>query len=186
MMRLTSELVLVCVAVSAVPGAGGLPSLLSLDWATLGREVTLRYFSPALFSATQDGAALWAMGRDISCAVTEAGVTLTTPRSFDPALPVKVFAHGFADGLEGSTKSLLVDGEFLTRLISKGSPCDVHLAAWMSHYGEAVSVVLVDWSSRARPDQFEGWDNYIYDLAARDAVDVGTYTGLCLARLRER
>ena len=56
----------------------------------------------------------------------------------------------------------------------------------MSHYGEAVSVVLVDWSSRARPDQFEGWDNHIYDLAARDAVDVGTYTGLCLARLRER
>ena len=120
MLRLTS--VLVCVAVSGVPGAAALPSLLSLDWATLGREVTLRYFSPATFSATQDEAALWAMGRDISCAVTEAGVTVTTPRNFDPALPVKVFAHGFADGLEGSTKSLLVDGEFLTRLISKGSP----------------------------------------------------------------
>ena len=122
MMRLTSVLVLVCVAVSGVPGAAPLPRLLSLDWATLGREVTLRYFSPATFAATQDEAALWAMGRDISCAVTEAGVTVTTPRNFDPALPVKVFAHGFADGLEGSTKSLLVDGEFLTRLISKGSP----------------------------------------------------------------
>ena len=31
--------------------------------------------------------------------------------------------------------------------------------------------------------QVEGWDNYFYDVAARNSIDVGEYLGRCLAAL---
>jgi len=34
--------------------------------------------------------------------------------------------------------------------------------------------------------QFDGWDNYVYDFAARNSIDVGEFLGMCLAGLSNR
>ena len=34
--------------------------------------------------------------------------------------------------------------------------------------------------------QFDDWDNYAYDYAARNSIDVGTFLGLCLAELSDK
>ena len=31
--------------------------------------------------------------------------------------------------------------------------------------------------------QIDDWDNFVYDLAARNSIDVGEFLGLCLAEL---
>ena len=31
--------------------------------------------------------------------------------------------------------------------------------------------------------QVDGWDDYVYDLAARNSIDVGEFLGRCLAGL---
>ena len=77
----------------------------------------------------------------------------------------------------------------------------------MSHYEQGVSVILVDWNRIAfftgvkyfwkmknisifhkniSMFQFDDWDNYAYDYAARNSIDVGTFLGLCLAELSDK
>ena len=56
----------------------------------------------------------------------------------------------------------------------------------MDHLGGAYSVVLVDWHNLAYFAQISDWDDFVYDLTARNSVDVGEFTGLCLARLANR
>ena len=31
--------------------------------------------------------------------------------------------------------------------------------------------------------QIDDWDNFVYDLAARNSIDVGEFLGVCLAEL---
>ena len=56
----------------------------------------------------------------------------------------------------------------------------------MSHFKKDVSVILVDWHNLASAFQFDSWNNYAYDYAARNAIDVGEFLGLCLAELKKR
>ena len=44
-------------------------------------------------------------------------------------------------------------------------------------YPRAVNVILVDWRDLAFPLQFNDWDSFAYDSAARNAIDVGEYLG---------
>ena len=51
------------------------------------------------------------------------------------------------------------------------------------------AVVMLDWQGLAQPLQGPSWnkmDDYVYNAAARNAIDVGTFTGLCLAELSNR
>ena len=56
----------------------------------------------------------------------------------------------------------------------------------MSHFNKDVSVILVDWQRLASAFYYEAWNNYVYDYAARNAIDVGEFLGLCLAELKKR
>ena len=53
-------------------------------------------------------------------------------------------------------------------------------------YPRAVNVILVDWRDLAFPLQFNDWDSFAYDSAARNAIDIGEYLGHCLAALTDR
>ena len=44
-------------------------------------------------------------------------------------------------------------------------------------------MILLDWSPLAAAGQFAGTGDYVYDLAARNSMDVGEFTGRCLASL---
>ena len=57
--------------------------------------------------------------------------------------------------------------------------------AWMQATGRAVNVILVNWPHLAAATQFAGVENYGYDKAARNALDVGAFLGLCLAALSQ-
>merc|ERR1712227_1201634 len=65
--------------------------LINLDWATLEREVTIRYFSPDLYIPSQDVDDLWyGMGRNITCRVQdEEHVSVTLPSEFVSNYPIK-------------------------------------------------------------------------------------------------
>merc|ERR1711953_1186047 len=41
--------------------------------------------------------------------------------------------------------------------------------------------ILVDWHNLAWFLQITSWDDYFYDLAARNSIDVGEFVGRCLA-----
>jgi len=107
------------------------------------------------------------MGANITCSVQdEDHVSISTPPDFVSNLPMKIFTHGFSDSVMRDEKTLFVD-------------------AWMSHYEQGVSVILVDWNRIAFFTGFDDWDNYAYDYAARNSIDVGTFLGLCLAELSD-
>ena len=73
-------------------------------------------------------------------------------------LPLKVFSLGYNAMGDRSTGLAMV-------------------RAWRRAYGERVNVIILAWDSLA------GHALYEYDDAARNAIDVGTYFGLCLASL---
>ena len=56
----------------------------------------------------------------------------------------------------------------------------------MDNFSGEYSVVLLDWQNLAWFAQISSWDDFIYDLAARNSIDVGEFTGLCLAGLSNR
>ena len=73
----------------------------------------------------------------------------------------------------------------------------------MNKYDKQVNVILVDWRNLASWTgvtiikcfisshdeyllQFDDWDNYVYDLAARNCIDVGEFVGMCLSGLSNR
>jgi len=139
--------------------------LIRLDWETLSREVTLRYFSKENFYGSTDPQEIWdTMGENITCIVGEdRKVTVTTPTSFNAAKPIKLLTHGFID-------TMINDN---TQFVS----------AWMDNLGGEYSVILVDWHNLAYFAQISDWDDFVYDLTARNSIDVGEFTGLCLAQL---
>ena len=59
--------------------------------------------------------------------------------------------------------------------------------AWMELADQPYAVILLDWKHLAAVNQgWHQWDDYVYNAAARNAIDVGTFTGLCLAELSNR
>jgi len=146
----------------------GLPDLINLDWETIREDTIIRYFSPYLWYPADNAEEIWAMGQDVYCSVDPSTqvVTVDVPGGLDSALPVKAFTHGFSS--EASDNK--------TQFVN----------AWMSTTGAAASVFLLDWSKLAKFGQADGWDNYLYDEAARNAIDVGNYFGACLAAMSEQ
>jgi len=90
-------------------------------------------------------------------------VTVSPPEGFDPSRPVKLFTHGFVDTVINDNTQFV--------------------GAWMEHSSRDYAVVLLDWSNLAWFAQISSWDDFFYDLAARNSIDVGEFTGLCLAEL---
>jgi len=142
------------------------PGLIQNDWETLARETTIRYFSPDSYFPSQDPNEIWdVMGENITCSVDDGGlVTVKVPQSFQAGKPFKIFTHGFASQIKGDGKTAFVD-------------------AWMSSSDKSVNVILVDWSGLAAFTGIDDWDNFVYDLAARNSIDVGEFLGMCLAGL---
>jgi len=143
--------------------------LIQNDWETLAREVTIRYFSPSRYVSSDDPDEIWNnMGENITCRIDDDNqVSISVPETFDALKPFKVFTHGFASRIKGDGKT-----EFVS--------------AWMSSSNKEDNVILVDWSVLASFTGFDGWDNYVYDFAARNSIDVGEFLGMCLAGLSNR
>merc|ERR1712025_435476 len=143
--------------------------LIQLDWPTLHREVTLRYFSPEKYFDSQDASEIWNdMGANITCTVSDdMSVSLILPDNFNKDLPFKVLTHGFSARVYEDDKTSFVE-------------------AWMNKYDKQVNVILVDWRNLASWTGFDDWDNYVYDLAARNCIDVGEFVGMCLSGLSNR
>merc|ERR1719204_670162 len=108
------------------------------------------------------------MGNNITCTIdpTTLAPTLSLPSSFDPAKPLKLHTHGFMDTTAGEGT------------LSKHT---YFVNAWMDKYGGDHDVILVDWHNLAWFLQITSWDDYFYDLAARNSIDVGEFVGRCLA-----
>jgi hypothetical protein len=87
------------------------------------------------------------------------------PTGFDPSLPLKIFTHGFTSNVDGHT---------------------AFVSAWMEAEvmpgSSKPNVVLFDWSGLASPFQ-ASWEDYVYNEAARNAIDVGEWLGMCMAAL---
>ena len=60
------------------------------------------------------------------------------------------------------------------------------VSAWMDNFGGDYSVILVDWRNLAYFAQISDWDDFVYDLTARNSIDVGEFTGMCLGELSNR
>ena len=130
--------------------------LLNNDWNTLNEHVTFKLFTSP--SDQEDFNKMWEEGLDIACTVNnENDVNVEPPPSLNPKLPVKLLTHGFQDTVI-SNKLLFVP-------------------AWMERYNNQVNVILLDWSHLARGPPTA------YNDRARNAIDVGKYTGLCLSNL---
>jgi len=139
--------------------------LINNNWATLERDVTLRYFSSENFHPSSDPKKIWdKMGENITCIVDKHyKASVVPPYSFDASKPIKLFMHGFTRN----------GREFTTNL----------LPAWMERYEGSSSVILLDWESLARNDLSSGMTDYWYIEAAYNSIDVGEFAGLCLAEL---
>jgi len=140
-------------------------NLIRNDWKTLSRETTIRYFNPAHYVPGGSIDDIWnKMGEDITCSVDEdLTVHVQTPPGFDLTKPFKFLTHGFSSQVDDA-KTANVD-------------------AWMQTTNNQVNVILVDWSPLALIWQIDDWDDAIYDEAARNAIDVGEFLGLCLSSL---
>ena len=57
------------------------------------------------------------------------------------------------------------------------------ISAWMDHLGKNYAVILLDWHNLAYFAQISDWDDFVYDLTARNSIDVGEFAGLCLGKL---
>ena len=132
--------------------------LLNNDWSDLNNHVTLKLFTSPSDQA-EDFNQMWAEGTDITCAVNDEDddVNVEIPTVLNPNLPVKLLAHGFQDTVVNNKLAFV--------------------PAWMQKYNNEVNVILMDWSHLARGPPTE------YNDRARNAIDVGRYTGLCLSKL---
>jgi len=141
-------------------------TLLQNDWPTLEKYTTIRLFSER-YSEGGDSDSIWSMGDDIQCVVKDdLTVQVIPPTYFNSSKPIKLYTHGYG----GNAKY-------------RGTK---FVEQWMTAYNRDVNVILVDWEELARVDQFKGTDNYSYDSAARNCIDVGEYLGYCFAALSER
>jgi len=137
-------------------------TLIQNDWPTLEKYTTIRLFSKR-YSEGGDSDSIWNMGDDIKCVVNDDAVQIEPPTYFDSSKPIKLYTHGYGGNAKGRG----------TKFVEQ----------WMTAYNRDVNVILVDWEELARVDQFKGTDNYSYDSAARNCIDVGEYLGYCFAAL---
>jgi len=151
--------ILAALASDAVSG------LINNDWATLERDVTLRYFSYENFHPSSDQDKIWdEMGENVTCTVNKQGkASVVPPSSFDASRSIKLFMHGYT--LNGRA--------FTTNF----------LPAWMERYKESSSVILLDWHPLAKELGWKNLTDFAYDEAAYNGIDVGEFAGLCLAEL---
>jgi len=86
--------------------------LIEVDWPTLHREVTLRYFSSDKYYDSQNPSEIWNdMGANITCTVNDdLSVSLILPDNFNQDLPFKVFTHGFSSRVYEDDKTTFVEG----------------------------------------------------------------------------
>ena len=62
------------------------------------------------------------MGKTVNCAINQAtggadvDVDIPNPRDFNPALPFKLFTHGFADTLIAVKKDLFVHSKLMLKM----------------------------------------------------------------------
>jgi len=149
-----------CLLSSSVGGR-----LIQNDWAALQDGTTLRYFNPAKYFPGGSEDVIWSdMGEDIYCKVNDdLSVVLGFPAAFNSEHPFKVLTHGFSSKVTGS-KTAFVN-------------------AWMQTNNMEANVILVNWPDLAFFGQADGWDNFFYDDAARNSIDVGEYLGHCLAAM---
>ena len=124
---------------------------------------------------------VWQQGENITCSVDPASlaVTVIPPVGFDPTKPVKLFTHGFIDTVTNDNT------QFVQGLMMLNYWLDTKrmFTAWEDYHGGRVGVVLLDWANLAWFAQISDWDDFVYDLAARNSIDVGEFTGLCMAAL---
>jgi len=148
--------------------------LIRNDWATLSDQTTIRFFNPANYVPGLDIDVIWnQLGQNISCHVDQDNVAhVEPPQGFDSNKVIKAFAHGFSDTTKNCDLAS-VDGSCLTDYVN----------AWMEASNQGYNVILVDWSNLAFALQVDGWDDYLYDLAAKNSIDVGEFLGKCLAGL---
>jgi hypothetical protein len=93
-------------------------------------------------------------------------IQVSLPSDLNPRLPFKILTHGFYDNMTQPRYLAFVK-------------------AWMETTGRQVNVILVNWPSLATALQFSSLDSYAYDKAAVNALDVGSWLGLCLAALTQ-
>jgi len=148
----------------ALHAAARVGGLIRLDWETLARQVTLRYFSPGKdYTGSPDE--VWEQGENITCFKGENSLKfiVTPPPNFDSTKAVKLLTHGFTDSVINAKTQFV--------------------KAWQDYHSGGTGVILLDWSPLAAAGQFAGTGDYVYDLAARNSMDVGEFTGRCLASL---
>lgn len=142
--------------------------LLELTWPDLANKVTLRYFPPGRDYSGPPLTA-WGNGETIPCTVdpTSLRATVHPPSSFRDDIPLKLFTHGFDDRTKPDA--------------SHNSEAYQFVKAWQDYHkdnsGFDVGVILVNWSFWARGPLTR------YDVPARNSIDVGHFTGRCLAAL---
>lgn len=131
-------------------------------WEQVRKNVTMRLFAPHALNSTVSECNIWEQGKDIQCKIKDKGVSVDIPSGLNPALPVKILIHGFADDI---------------RLRTEAVP------KYMEKYSGNVNVILVNWASMARVlhVDLDNLDNGFYYRAARNAMIVGEYLGRCLA-----
>ena len=124
-----------------------------------------RFFSSRSYtSGSNDLEEIWAMGETISCSVNEdLMVDVLVPSGFNGLLPFKILTHGFNDQVTGDKIN--------------------YAKAWLETANEDINVILLDWPDLAAIFQFGGLDDFMYDEAARNAIDLGEYFGYCLSDL---
>jgi len=141
---------------------GYLEEFSETTWDLVSQNVTIRLFAPHSMNSSVSECDIWEKGEDMECKIVEKGLNVKTPSGFNPALPVKIVVHGFADDI---------------RLRTEAVP------RYMEKYSGKVNVILVNWASMARVIQLklDNLDNSFYYRAARNAMIVGEYLGRCLA-----
>jgi len=91
---------------------------------------------------------------------------VSLPSDLQPGLPFKFLVHGFDDNITQPRYLAFVD-------------------AWMQATGHKVNVILVNWASLATAIKFTSLNDFAYNEAALNAIDVGSFLGLCLAELSQ-
>ena len=150
-----------------------------MSWQKIQQGVRFQYFSPA-YDYTGDLHAMH-QGEDIHCIINDYGQIeqFKVPPYFDPALPIKLFTHGFDDSISSYYH------HYYYQYYKEESRSDAgglwFVKAWMKAHNNQVNVIMLDWSSIAK-SIFLYFD---YKYRAHDSIDVGNYLGRCLAKLSE-
>ena len=175
---LSSSNVLKCTSDEVMAQSFKKDKITKMSWQKIQQGVKFTYFSPA-YDYTGDLHAMH-QGEDIHCIINDYGQIeqFKVPPYFDPALPIKLFTHGFDDSITSYYYHYYQYYKEASRSDAGGL---WFVKAWMKAHNNKVNVIMLDWSSIAK-SIFLYFD---YKYRAHDAIDVGNYLGRCLAKLSE-